>query len=166
MPRHEATHGEVTFYNASILSAFVRDSTRVEEFFRVVPTEVLTPVPPERRPTLCEGEVEWEDDWNMAYARVVLPGIEVHTAEAKAITLVESIKAVNRCAKDAWKVLRGSLLYIDGERRSLMSWGPKEYSPEPYYSQNDWMARDINRMSRANQLLDARSMQISRMRSA
>jgi hypothetical protein len=84
----------------------------------------------------------------------------------KAITLVESIKAVNRCAKDAWKVLRGSLLYIDGERRSLMSWGPKEYSPEPYYSQNDWMARDINRMSRANQLLDARSMQISRMRSA
>ncbi|MBB5166707.1 hypothetical protein [Mycobacterium sp. AZCC_0083] len=158
LPRHEATHGQVTFYNASILSAFIRDSTRVEEFFRVVPTEVLTPVPPERRPILSEGEVEWEDDWNMAYARVVLPGIEVHTAEAKAITLVESIKAVNHCAKDAWKLLRGSLLYIDGERRSLMSWGPKEYSPEPYYSQNDWMARDINRMSRANQLLDAGSM--------
>ncbi len=158
LPRHEATHGQVTFYNASVLSRFIRDSTRVEEFFRVVPTEVLTPVPPERRPIVPEGEVEWEDGWNMAYARVVLQGIEVHTAEANAIALVESIKTVNHCAKDTWKLLRGSLLYIDGNRHSLMSWGPMEYIPEPYDSQNDWMARDIDRMSRANELLDARSM--------
>ena len=102
--------------------------------------------------------MEWEDDWNMAYARVVLPGIEVHTAEAKAIALVEALKAVNHPERDTWKLLRGALLYVDGERRSLFSWGPKEYVPEPYYAQNDRLSRDISRMSQSNQTLDAQSI--------
>lgn len=89
-----------------------------------MPTEVLTPVPPERAPILRDGEVEWEDNWNMTYARVVLPGIEVHTAYAKAVALVEALKAVNHAESESWKLLRGHLLYIDGERRSLLSWGP------------------------------------------
>jgi hypothetical protein len=123
-----------------------------------VPAEVLTPPPPERAPILRDGEVEWEDDWNMAYARVVLPGIEVHTARAKAIALVEALTAVNHPERDTWKLLRGSLLYVDGERRSLFSWGPMEYIPEPYYAQNDRLSRDIGRMSQSNQTLDAQSI--------
>lgn len=154
----DVTHGQVTFYNASYLSGFVRDPKGADAFFEVVPTEVLTPPLPEREPILRDGEVEWEDDWHMAYARVVLPGIEVHTAEAKAIALVEALKAVNHPEKDTWKLLRGALLYVDGERRSLFSWGPKEYMPERYYPQNDRLSRDIGRMSRSNQMLDAQSI--------
>ncbi|VBA52991.1 hypothetical protein LAUMK191_02632 [Mycobacterium attenuatum] len=156
--KHDVTHGQVTFYNASYLSGFVRDPKGADAFFDVVPTEVLTPPLPEREPILRDGEVEWEDDWHMAYARVVLPGIEVHTAEAKAIALVEALKAVNHPEKDTWKLLRGALLYVDGERRSLFSWGPKEYMPERYYPQNDRLSRDIGRMSRSNQMLDAQSI--------
>ena len=155
---HDVTHGQVTFYNASYLSGFVRHPEGADNFFDVVPTEVLTPAPPERAPILRDGEMEWEDDWNMAYARVVLPGIEVHTAKAKAVALVEAIKAVNHPERDTWKLLRGALLYVDGERRSLFSWGPKEYMPDPYYARNDRLSRDIGRMSQSNQTLDAQSI--------
>jgi hypothetical protein len=154
----DVTHGQVTFYNASYLSGFVRHPEGADKFFKVVPTEVLTPPPSERAPILTEGEVEWEDEWHMAYARVVLPGIEVHTAEAKAIALVEALKAVNHPERDTWKLLRGSLLYVDGKRQSLFSWGPKEYVPEPYYPQNDRLSRDIGRMSQSNQMLNAQSI--------
>lgn len=155
---HDLTHGQVTFYNASYLSGFVGHPEGADEFFDVVPTEVLTPPSPETAPILREGEVEWEDEWHMAYARVVLPGVEVHTAEAKAIALVEALKAVNHPERDTWKLLRGSLLYVDGERCSRFSWGPKEYVPEPYYPQNDRLSRDVRRMARSNQSLDAQSM--------
>lgn len=155
---HDVSHGQVTFYNASYLSGFTRQPEGADEFFSVVPAEILSPVLPEHAPILREGEVEWEDDWHMAYARVVLPGIEVHTAEAKAIALVEALKAVNHPERDTWKLLRGSLLFVDGERRSRFSWGPKEYTPEPYYAQNDRLSRDIRRMSQSNRTLDARSI--------
>lgn len=154
----DVTHGQVTFYNASYLSGFVRHPEEADKFFKVVPTEVLKPPPLEHAPILAEDEVEWEDEWHMAYARVVLPGIEVHTAEAKAIALVEALKAVNHPERDTWKLLRGSLLYVDGQRKSLFSWGPKEYVPEPYYPQNDRLSRDIGRMSQSNQMLDAQSI--------
>jgi hypothetical protein len=155
---HDVSHGQVTFYNASYLSGFTRHPEGADEFFNVVPAEILAPVLPEHAPILREGEVEWEDDWHMAYARVVLPGIEVHTAEAKAIALVEALKAVNHPERDTWKLLRGSLLFVDGERRSRFSWGPKEYTSEPYYPQNDRLSRDIRRMSQSNRTLDARSI--------
>jgi hypothetical protein len=158
LPCPDITHGQVTFYNASYLSGFVRQPDGADEFFDVVPSEVLAPPVPERAPILRDGETEWEDDWNMAYARVLLPGIEVHTAQAKAIALVEALKTVNHATKDAWKLLRGYLLYIDGQRHSRFSWGPKEYMPEQYYPQNDWMARDLRRMSRTNQILDPQSI--------
>lgn len=154
----DISHGQVTFYNASYLSGSIRHPEHAREFFKVVPEEVLFPPPSQRAPILNEGEVEWEDDWHMAYARVVLPGIEVHTAEAKAIALVEALKAVNHPGRDTWKLQKGSLLYIDGQRRSLFSWGPKEDVPEPYYAQNDRLMRDVSGMSQANQTLDARSI--------
>lgn len=155
---HDVSHGQVTFYNASYLSAFVRHPDGADEFFDTVPTEVLTPPPPEDEPYASDSEMGWEDDWHMAYARVVLPGIEVHTAEAKAVALVEALKAVNHPERDTWKLLKGSLLYVDGECRSLFSWGSKEYIPEPYYPQNDRLSRDIRRMSKSRQALNARSI--------
>lgn len=145
---HDVSHGQVTFYNASYLTGFVRHPEGADEFFQVVPTEVLA---------MRDGEVDWEDDWHMAYARIVLPGIEVHTAEAKAIALVEALKAVNHPGKEMWQLLKGTLLFVDGGLRSW-SWGPKEYPPEPYYPQNDRFARDVRRMSQSNQMLDAQSM--------
>ena len=105
-----------------------------------------------------EGEIEWEDDLNMAYTRVVLPGIEVHAAEAKARALVEALKAVNHATKNTWRLLNGSILFIGGTRRSLLSWGPKEDIPEMYYPQNDRMGRDIELMSPNNRSLDAQSL--------
>lgn len=156
---HDVSHGQVTFYNASYLSGFIRHPDGAGEFFDTVPIEVLTPPPPEDEPYLSDGEMEWEDDWHMAYVRVVLPGIEVHTAEAKAVALVEALKAVNHPEPNTWKLLRGSLLYVDGERRSLFSWGPKEYIPEqPYYPQNDRLSGDIRRMSKSGQALDTKSI--------
>ncbi len=155
---HDITHGQVTFYNASYISGFVRQPEGADKFFDVVPVEVLAPASRVRSPSLRGGEDEWEDDWHMAYARVVLPGVEVHTATAKAIALVEAVKAVNHPEKDTWKLLRGSLLFVDGELRSRFSWGPKEYIPDRYYPQNDRLSRDIARMSRSNQTLDAQSM--------
>ena len=71
---------------------------------------------------------------------------------------MEGLKAVNHSTKDTWRLLNGSILFIDGERRSLFSWGPKEDIPEPYYPENDWMGRDIARMSRANRSLDSQSL--------
>ncbi|MGH3561947.1 MAG: hypothetical protein ACRDTN_09160, partial [Mycobacterium sp.] len=158
LPQYEVTHGQVTFYNASYLSGHI-GHPELATNFRTPPTEVLTPVPPERAPILRDGEVEWEDDRNMAYARVVLPEIEVHTAERKARALVEALKSVNHATKDTWQPLNGSILFIDGERRSRFSWGPKQDIPEPYYPQNDWMGRDVERMSRFDRPLDVRSMQ-------
>jgi hypothetical protein len=155
---HDVSHGQVTFYNASYLSGFTRHPEGADDFFSVVPAEILPPALPEHAPILREGEVEWEDDWHMAYARVVLPGIEVHTAEAKAIALVEALKAVNHPERDTWKLLRGSLLFVDSELRSRFSWGPKDYTSEPYYAQNDRLSRDIRRMSQSNRTLDARSI--------
>lgn len=157
LPQYEATHGQVTFYNASYLSAFI-GHPELADRFQVPPMEVLTPPSPQEAPILREGEVEWEDNWNMAYARVLLPGIEIHTAEAKAKALVEGLKAVNHATKDTWRLLNGSILFIDGLRQSRFSWGSKEEIRDPYYPQNDWMGRDIGRMSRANQSLDSQSI--------
>jgi hypothetical protein len=38
-------------------------------------------------------------------------------------------------------------MFVDG-RRSRFSWGPAEIVEEPYYPQNDRLARDIERMDR------------------
>ncbi|MEZ0382111.1 hypothetical protein [Mycobacterium sp. pW045] len=158
LPHHEVTHGQVAFYNASYLSACVGHPEFADNF-RTPPTELLNPVLPGHEPILRAGEVEWENDWNMAYARVVLPDTELHTAEAKARTLVEALKSVNHAAKDTWKILNGSILFVDGERRSRLSWGPKHDIAERYYPENDWMGRDIENMSRFDRPLDTQSMQ-------
>ena len=155
LPQYEVTHGQVTFYNAAYLSGFV-GHPELADRFHVPPMEVLNP--PEIPPILRQGEIEWEDDWNMAYARVVLPDTEIHAAEAKARTLVEALKAVNHATKDTWRLLNGSILFINGHRHSPMSWGLKEDIKDPYYPQNDWMGRDIERMSRSNRTLDSQSM--------
>jgi hypothetical protein len=125
--------------------------------FQVPPTEILDPQEDDL-PILIDGEVQWERDWHMAYARVVLPDTVVHTASTKARALVEALKAVNHPTKDTWRILNGSIIFVDEVCRSLMSWGSKEDIPEPYEPRNDWMGRDIERMLGKNQTLDSKSM--------
>ena len=158
LPQHEVTHGQVTFYNASYLSAFI-GHPELAHRFNVRPTEVLTP--PEYPPFATadeDEEDEWENNPNMVYARIVLPGIECHTAEAKARALVEGLKAVNHATTDTWNLLNGAILFMDGERRSVFSWGDKHDMPEMFYPQNDWMGRDVAGMARSNRSLDIRSL--------
>lgn len=156
LPQLEVTHGQVTFYNAAYLSGFVGHPD-LGDRFKVAPTEILEV--PEFPPYLREGEVEWEDNWHMVYARVVLPDIEVHSAEKKARTLVEGIKAVHHPMKNTWRILNGSLLYVNGQRADPhMSWGPKDDIPERYMPENDRMGRAIERMSGSNQTLESRSI--------
>lgn len=156
LPQWEVRHGPVTFYNASVLAGYIAFPQRARQKMKFPPWEVLTPSGDP--PILREGEVEWEDDYNMVYARVELPGIPVHAAEAKARALVEGFTVVNHANKDTWTLLNGSLLFVDGERRSLMSWGEKEDIPEPFIPHNDWMGRDIEHMTLGNRTLDARSL--------
>jgi hypothetical protein len=141
LPQREVTHGQVTFYNADVLSSFV-GHPELADRFKVPPTEVLDPQADP--PILREGEVEWERDWHMAYARVVLPDTVFHAAEAKARTMVEALKAVHHATKDTWQILNGSILFVDGRRASPLSWGPKEDIPEPFRAENDCSLADSN----------------------
>lgn len=109
-------------------------------------------------PLLRAGEVEWEHDWNMVYARVEVPDTEIHAAMAKARTLVEALKAVHHATKGSWRILNGSILFIDGQRVSRLSWGPKEDIPDHFEPRNDWMGQDIERMSVRDQTLDSASV--------
>ena len=158
LPQHEVTHGQVTFYNAAVLSGCIGHPEFADQF-TVPPMEILTPLPPEREPIVPEGEVEWEDDYHMTYARVLLPNIEVHAAEATARSLLEGLKTVNHPIKGTWRLLNGRILFIDGQRNSLFSWGPKEDIPEQFQPMNDWMGRDIEKMARNNRFLETHSVQ-------
>ncbi len=112
-------------------------------------------------PYVPEGEVEWEDNSEMVYARVELSGIPPHAAEARARALVEGFTVVNHAPpRSTWKLLNGALIFVEGNRYSLNSWGggKKEDLPKPFSPYYDWMGRDIERMSRGNRTLDARSL--------
>jgi hypothetical protein len=155
LPQWEVTHGQVTFYNADYLSSFI-GHPELADRFTVAPTEVLDPsVDP---PILVHDEVEWEPNYHMAYARVLLPDTVVHTAPDKARALVEALKSIHHANPDTWRILNGSILFIDGRRSSPLSWGPKEGTPEPFCAENDWMGQDIERMAVRNQTLDPQSM--------
>ncbi|HTH90471.1 hypothetical protein [Mycobacterium sp.] len=156
LPQSEVSHGQVTFYNASYLRGFV-GHPELADRFKVQPMEVLA-TSPDTDPVLQEGEEEWEDEWNMAYARVELRGVELHAAEATARALVEALVAVNHADKNTWRLLNGSILFINGNRHSLFSWGPKEDMPEMFYADNDRMGRDIELMVLNNRLLNAESL--------
>ena len=155
LPQYEVTHGQVTFYNASYLSGQI-GHLELADRFQVPPIEVL--MPQEVPPLLRKGEVEWENNHRMAYARVALPDTEVHRAEMEARTLVEALKAVNHAEPDTWQLMKGHILFVNGHRRSRFSWGPKHDVKDPYYPENDRMGRDIERMSRSARRLDAHSI--------
>jgi hypothetical protein len=154
LPQHEVTHGQVTFYNADIVSSLV-GHPELAGRLKVPPTEILDPQADP--PILPEGEIEWEPGWHKAYARVVLPDTVIHGATAKARTMVEALKAVHHAKKDTWKILNGSILFIDGRRASPMSWG-EDIPDEPFRPESDWMGQDIERMPVRNQTLDAKSL--------
>lgn len=156
LPQWQVTHGQVTFYNADYLSSFI-GHPELAHHFQVPPMEVLEPQG--EPPILRDGEVEWERDWNMVYARVVLPDTAIHEAVAKATALVEALKAIHHATKGTWRILNGSIVFIDGERASPMSWGPKEdIAPDYFEPRNDRMGQDIERMPARNQTLDSESV--------
>ncbi|RFZ48540.1 hypothetical protein MSS2_04707 [Mycobacterium marinum] len=155
LPQCEVTHGQVTFYNADFLSSFVGHPEHADRF-KVPPVEILDPQ--QEPPILLKGEVEWERNWHMAYARVMLRDTVIHTASTKAKTMVEALKAVHHANRDTWKILSGSILFIDGRRASPMSWGAQEDIPEPFRPEADWMGQDIERMPARNQTLDEKSL--------
>lgn len=155
LPQWEVTHGQVAFYNADVLSSFV-GHPELAHRFKVPPMEVLDPQ--YDPPILLEGEVEWERDWHMAYARIVLPDTVVHGAAVKARTMVEALKAVHHAQKGTWRILNGSILFIDGRRASPLSWGPKEHASEIFRAENDWMGQDIERMPVRDQTLGEQSL--------
>lgn len=153
LPQYEVTHGDVTFYNASYLSGHI-GHPELAHHFQVPPTEVL--VLQEIPPLLRDGEVEWEDNWHMAYARIVLPDTAIHEAEAQARTLIEALKLVNHAEPDVWQLKKGCITFVNG-RRSPFSWGPEEDVPDSYYPQNDRLGRDIERMEDRSYRLTAKS---------
>lgn len=157
LPQHEVSWGPVTFYNASYLSAFIGQPEFADRF-QVPPMEVLKPLPPELEPILEDGEVEWEDDWHMAYARVELRAVEVHSAESRARTLVQQLIAINHPPRDTWILLNGTILFINSERHSPFSWGPRADMADPFYPQNDSMGRDIEVMPQGHQSMDGTTM--------
>lgn len=154
LPQYEVNHGDVTFYNASYLSGHI-GHPELAEHFRVPPMEVLAL--PEIPPLLRPDETEWDDDWHMAYARVVLSDTEVHDAEAQARTLVEALKVINHAEPGVWQLKKGCIKFVDGQR-SPFSWGPAEDAEKPYYPQNDRLGRDIERMDRRFGSLTAKSV--------
>lgn len=151
----EANHGPVTFYQASFLAGYIAFPRNAEKM-KFPPWEVLRPKGDP--PYIPDGEVEWEHDFEMVYARVELSGIPPHAAEARARALVEGFTVVNHAAKGTWKLLNGSIIFVGGKRYSLNSWGGKEDLPVPFSPYYDWMGRDIDRMSRGNRTLDAPSL--------
>jgi hypothetical protein len=157
LPQREVTHGQVTFYNADYLSSFI-GRPHLADRFQVPPIEVLDPQGDP--PFLRAGEVEWEHDWHMVYARVEVRDTEVHAAVAKARTLVEALKAVHHATKGTWRILNGSILFVDGKRVSGSSWGPKADVdiPDHFEPRNDWMGQDIERMLVRDQALDSESV--------
>jgi aryl carrier-like protein len=155
LPQWEVSHGQVTFYNADVLASFIGDPESADRI-TTPPIEVLDP--DAEPPILREGEIEWERDWHLAYARVVLPDTVVHAAELKARAMVQALKAVHHATKDTWKILNGSIKFVDGERLSPLSWGPREDVLEDYRADADTLARDIEKMPVHSQILDAASL--------
>ncbi|RFZ04400.1 hypothetical protein MML61_10060 [Mycobacterium marinum] len=155
LPQYEVTHGQVTFYNADYLSSYI-GYPELAHHFQVPPTEILDSQLDQ--PILIDDEVEWERDWHMAYARVRLPNTVIHAAEGRARTMVEALKAIHHAVKDTWRILNGSILFVDGRRVSPMSWGPKEDIPELYVPRIDRLSQDIERMPGRNETLDPQSI--------
>ena len=120
LPHREVSHGQVTFYQAAWLAAHAGHPEFADRF-AAPPVEVLA-APDPRSP---EDDIDWEDEWNMVYARIALGDTEVHSAEGKARTLVEGIRAVNHVDDHMWVIKRGALTYVNGKPRQR-SWGPKK----------------------------------------
>lgn len=149
LPHREVQHGQVTFYQAAWLAAHAGHPEWADHF-TTVPSEVLAEPDPNGR----IDEIEWENEWNMVYARVSLPDIEIHEAEPTATTLIEGLRAINNVDDHMWVILRGRLTYVNGRCRHR-EWGPKTTEIPHFYPQNDWMGRDISLMFRSGRHYDS-----------
>jgi hypothetical protein len=156
LPQLEVTHGQVTLYNAVHIAGLAGIAEHADRF-RVPPTEILE-LTDENGPILQDGETLWHSDPDLVYARVTLPDIEIHKSTSTARALVEGLIAVNHAIDDTWKVLPGSLVFIDGECASLLGWADED-PPPMYLASNDRTGRDIEVMALNERSLDAQKLQ-------
>lgn len=156
LPRNEVSHGQVTFYNAQLLTSAIGHPEAAGRF-SVPPTELLNLTSREATP-LRQGEFAWDSDWRQAYARVELPDIEVHAAESSARSMVEALKAANHPAKNTWLITNGAVGFLDGKPFTLLQWGPKDDAVDMYYPDQDRFAFDIEQMTPNRRTLDATTL--------
>jgi len=84
---------------------------------------------------------------HITYARVHLPNIEVHKAEATARAVVEALKAVNPPEKNTWHLVSGAILFVDGRPPPILSWELLGDIPDMYYPDSDHFGYDLEHMS-------------------
>lgn len=156
LPQNEVSHGQVTFYNAAFLTSAIGDPSTAGNF-KVSPVELLN-LPPAEAAPLRKGDQAWESDWRQAYARVVLPNIEIHAAESRARSLVEALKVANRTEKGSWQTMNGAILFVGRSPSTLLDWGPKEDIPDMYYPDHDRFGYDVEQMAPNKRTLDAGSL--------
>jgi hypothetical protein len=161
-----ASHGDVTFYQATRLAGALTDPDVAREMYDVVPEELLIDevrqfqASTDNGPSATRG-FEWRDP-ALVYARVEVDGVKRHLAVTRARALLDAILQVNGTPENAWKVLRGNLLLGETERFHYRSieWGPK--GPPDFgqlYYENDHFTDSLKEMTVDGHVVTAESAQ-------
>jgi hypothetical protein len=159
-----ASHGDVTFYQATRLASALTEPDVVREMFDVVPEELLIEeirqfqASTDNGPSDTRG-FEWRDP-ALVYARVEVHGVKRHLAVTRARALLDAILKVNGTPEDAWKVLRGNLLFGEAERFHYPSieWGPKGSRDfGQLYYENDHFTDSLKEMTVDGHVITAES---------
>ncbi|WP_409429288.1 hypothetical protein [Mycobacterium sp. SMC-11] len=161
------SHGDVTFYQAHSLSTALTDPNVAREMFDVVPEELLIEeirqfqgATGDDGPSEIRG-FEWQDR-GLVYARVEVRGVKRHLAAARARTLLDAILQVNGTPENAWKILRGQLLFGEGERYlyNSLEWGLKETRDYgQLYYENDHFTETLKGMTDGGHVISAETAQ-------
>jgi hypothetical protein len=161
-----ASHGDVTFYQATRLATALTDPDVVREMFDVVPDELLIEeirqfqTSTDNGPSDTRG-FEWQDP-ALVYARAEVHDVKRHLAVTRAQVLLDAILHVNGTPEDAWKVLRGHLLFGETERFQYHSveWGlkvPRDFGQ--LYYENDHFTDSLKEMTNDGHVITAESAQ-------
>lgn len=145
----EVTHGQVTFYHAPLLTQCLGHPERARDF-TVIPAEVLDLDP------LIQGDTNlaWTAEPSIVYARVHLPGIEIHLARAQARTLVSALIEVNEPPRGSWTIHNEAILFADGGLLDYRGWGPTETYLWSRTASIDAVARRIELMRPESRTVD------------
>ncbi|WP_328352712.1 hypothetical protein OG976_20270 [Mycobacterium sp. NBC_00419] len=156
LPQIEVAHGRVAFYNADFLTSAIGRADLADRF-TVPPVELLN-LPSAQAESMRRGDDAWGSSQHITYARVHLPSIEVHEAEATARAVIEALKAVNPPEKNTWQLLNGAILFVDGCLPPILSWELLGDIPDMYYPDTDHFGYDLEQMSPNGWIIDAESL--------